>query len=378
MRSTSSQAAGTAAADSAGGRPGLATPSSASSQGGPGLWVAQYSSPDSPLVASDGAPLLRPSSASLLLQPCDPGQTRRLLLGPRCVVGRSKGDITFPNDKCVSRQHAAFTVSPSSHLGVIDTKSSTGVSVGGRRVPPEVEVRLRPGTRVQFGLGHPSSSSSSAAAGSSGVTVLETRLRVCLSRVDRQERARIAEALTLALCPAPTASASASAQGGPASQQPQWFVEDVRRSDVLVCHALSATTKVLAALVHRVPIVTPAWAYDLRDRVAAMRTAAASAASASASALSVSAEAPLHSLALPLEYDRWAAMLFLVEGIYVASHHLFFLLACILTCIYIYTDTSPLWARACRLTPLPLPPPPLLLDAPGRGCLPGGRTGPVC
>jgi hypothetical protein len=88
-------------------------------------------------------------------------------------------------------------------------------------------------------------------------------------------------------------------------QQPSqwWFVEDVRRCDVLVCHALSATTKVLAALVLRVPIVTPAWVYDLRDRVASMRAAAASPETPSSSYPSLSGEA-LHSLGLPLDYDR--------------------------------------------------------------------------
>lgn len=68
------------------------------------------------------------------------------LIGPRCTVGRMKGDVTFPIDKTVSRQHAVFVIRPSSgasappSLFLIDTGSSSGVLVDNKRIAPNVEV----------------------------------------------------------------------------------------------------------------------------------------------------------------------------------------------------------------------------------------------
>lgn len=72
-----------------------------------------------------------------------------LLAGLRCSVGRSKGDITFPTDRTVSRQHGLFVLTPASSVNeppslfIVDCKSASGVLVGKVRVPPNVEVCSR-------------------------------------------------------------------------------------------------------------------------------------------------------------------------------------------------------------------------------------------
>jgi pSer/pThr/pTyr-binding forkhead associated (FHA) protein len=67
--------------------------------------------------------------------------TELLLVGPRVMVGRSKGDVVFPNDRFVSRAHAAFVVSADhQQLHVIDLGSASGTLVDGRKIQKGVEV----------------------------------------------------------------------------------------------------------------------------------------------------------------------------------------------------------------------------------------------
>jgi hypothetical protein len=68
-----------------------------------------------------------------------------LLAAPRVSVGRSKGDITFPSNKAVSRTHGVFVLTPAAGggvpgLSVVDTKSASGIFVDDKKIKPETEV----------------------------------------------------------------------------------------------------------------------------------------------------------------------------------------------------------------------------------------------
>ena len=68
------------------------------------------------------------------------------------VIGRQeqKCDYALPDNHSVSRQHVVFTVRGNT-VFLRDLKSLNGTAVDGRRIPPETDVALPPGSIIEFG-----------------------------------------------------------------------------------------------------------------------------------------------------------------------------------------------------------------------------------
>jgi hypothetical protein len=144
------------------------------------------------------------------------------ILGQKCVVGRAKGDVTFPTDKSVSRYHAVllvvssipsstrcdYSVAPT--IMIIDTNSSSGIAIisankqtkqsiesdsvvalsGDKqidarksresvKIPPNIEVLLNDGDEIILGVSDPPISR---------FRVRFISLKICVTRLDKGKK----------------------------------------------------------------------------------------------------------------------------------------------------------------------------------------------
>lgn len=111
------------------------------------MWVADAYEQFTPVDASSTAPA---SSSTHRIS------KTIVLVGPSCAIGRNKGDITFPNDRGVSRNHGVLLVKPgvpiskpgmdnnlvrnASKLYVMDPGSTGGILVNDKQIPKNTEV----------------------------------------------------------------------------------------------------------------------------------------------------------------------------------------------------------------------------------------------
>ena len=148
------------------------------------------------------------------------------LRGPSCRVGRKEDcDISFPTDKSVSRQHAEFLLQDED-LFIKDLGSKYCTSARSSMCVPNVLTRVHDGDEIKFGV-----------SGSS-VVVRRAILSLCFTRLEKSERDKLKQ-LSKAL--------NAT------------LVKTVEQCDLLICNKLSATLKVLTAIVYNKKIVTIEW-----------------------------------------------------------------------------------------------------------------------
>ena len=100
---------------------------------------------------------------------------RKKILGSRCTIGRTKGDITFPEDKGVSRLHAILSITEHG-ISVVDSNSTAGTLVNGVRLTPGQERPLRDGDIVTLGVSQPPLSR---------LEIITAPIIVCSSRLER-------------------------------------------------------------------------------------------------------------------------------------------------------------------------------------------------
>jgi hypothetical protein len=177
---------------------------------------------------------------------------RKKILGSRCTIGRTKGDITFPDDKGVSRQHAILSITDRS-ISIIDSNSTAGTLVNGVRIAPGQERSVGDGDIVTLGVSQPPLSR---------LEIIASPVIVCSSRLERSNEQLYCTSpnmmLWLYLGDRERVRSSLEVLGAQFADRPENCTH-------LICSKFSITTKVLGAIVHRKPIVTPAWLADMAE-----------------------------------------------------------------------------------------------------------------
>jgi ABC-type multidrug transport system ATPase subunit len=72
------------------------------------------------------------------------------MAGRSAVIGRANADIVLPYPQ-VSGRHAAVSPTADGMLQVIDFGSTNGTHIGGKRIAPNVPVKIRPGDKIFIG-----------------------------------------------------------------------------------------------------------------------------------------------------------------------------------------------------------------------------------
>lgn len=156
----------------------------------------------------------------------------KFLRGPSIRIGRKAdtSDISFPNDKSISREHAQIIIEGSNSLYVIDAGSKFRTYVNGT-------IPCLKDTRCQLSV----EQNNTITFGANGSKIVTKRLTIlcCPTRLEKVEKDRL--------------KSLAKAVG-------VRIVKDFDASTThVICNKFSATVKILAALVFRRKIVTIDW-----------------------------------------------------------------------------------------------------------------------
>jgi pSer/pThr/pTyr-binding forkhead associated (FHA) protein len=96
------------------------------------------------------------------------------------TIGRKVDcDVSFPNDKSISRKHCHFTVYPSGALTITDLKSSFGTYVHGIKCPPNEESPLEDKIHLKFG--------------NEFTNIRISKYKFCNTRLNKAEKDRLKE-----------------------------------------------------------------------------------------------------------------------------------------------------------------------------------------
>ena len=99
-----------------------------------------------------------------------------VLRGPSCSVGRKlENNISFPNDKSISRQHATINVE-NGNLYVTDLSSKFGTQIGEKLCLPNISTLVCDGSVISFG------------ATGCKLAVRKHDLTFCFSRLDKSDK----------------------------------------------------------------------------------------------------------------------------------------------------------------------------------------------
>ncbi len=99
-----------------------------------------------PVISRD--PLSPPFALALEVAEGPDAGTRYQIKRTRTLIGRSGCDISFPQDKLVSRKHAALEVYNSQYVIVRDLASTNGTSLNGFLI---AQARVSPGDVIGVG-----------------------------------------------------------------------------------------------------------------------------------------------------------------------------------------------------------------------------------
>lgn len=168
---------------------------------------------------------------------------RKYLRGPVCIIGRkAECDILFL-DKTVSRQHLQVLVpsSPSTSLTIRDLNSKFLTHLRDTRLPPEVDVNIVSGDVIRLG------------AGATEIRFTRCSFLFTSTRLEANDKER------LKMC---CESIGAS------------YTDGGQHWTHLFANKVSATVKILSAIVLRRPIVTVDWVASFADPSLSTKAAA--------------------------------------------------------------------------------------------------------
>eukprot|EP01041_Mallomonas_annulata_P013822 gene13822-29401_t len=150
----------------------------------------------------------------------------KLLRGPICHVGRKVDcDISFPNDKSISRQHANIIIEKN-EIYLVDLGSKFHTYIGGDVCPKDEKKLIKVGDIIKFG------------AQENKIIVKKLNLEVCVTRLEKSDKDKL-KAL----------SKSIGIR----------VVKNFEDCSYVICNQFTATIKILNALVFHKPIVKMDW-----------------------------------------------------------------------------------------------------------------------
>ena len=147
------------------------------------------------------------------------------------MIGRSlENDISFPNDKSMSRHHSKIIAEANSSTGsinlkIFDLNSKYGILLNGSKVSPDTSIQLNSGDIVQFGA-------------TSKVMFRDQPISFCMTRLEKSDKERLRNVARLI--------------GGK-------IVPNAEDATHIVANKCAATIKVLVALVMQRKMITCDW-----------------------------------------------------------------------------------------------------------------------